>query len=388
MDRRLFLLALGAFATSMVAFLFAGLLPLIAEDTGITVAKAGYLVSAFSLAYAVGTPILSALSGAFDRRRVIGSALLFFIAGNLAAAMSASLLPLFLAQMIMGMSAGLFAATAQATAVLIAGPERRAAAVSTVVGGTTFAVAFGVPAGSLLAHAAGWRGAFLALAVIAAFCLAALWLWLPRNLRTASSTLMERVMVVRRPGVLPAIATTFVYLTGAFALIPYLGPLAIDGAGLAPEALPLVLLTYGIGAIIGNYASGRLADRLGPTRVVVFSMVAAALFALILSLLAGWTPEWLAGPLLVVLMVPWAAVGWAFLPAQASRLVSVAPELAHLTLALNASALYFGIGFGTLIGGQVLEAGGVASLGIVGAALPAAALLFVATGSGRRAAVA
>ncbi|WP_025030706.1 MFS transporter [Nitratireductor aquibiodomus] len=74
MDKRLFLLALGAFAVSTVAFVFAGLLPLIASDTGVTVAEAGYLVSAYSLAYAIGTPILSALTGAMNRRRVIALA--------------------------------------------------------------------------------------------------------------------------------------------------------------------------------------------------------------------------------------------------------------------------------------------------------------------------
>src|SRR5690606_36129355 len=114
MDKRLLLLALGAFATSTVAFVFAGLLPLIAEDAGVSVAEAGYLASAFSLSYAIGTPILSTLAGGMDRRRVITLALLFFAAGNLAAAMSAGGLPVFLAQIVMGMSAGLFAATAQA----------------------------------------------------------------------------------------------------------------------------------------------------------------------------------------------------------------------------------------------------------------------------------
>ncbi|WP_028032698.1 MFS transporter [Chelativorans sp. J32] len=380
MDRRLFLLALGAFATSMVAFLFAGLLPLIAEDTGITVPEAGYLVSAFSLAYAVGTPVLSTVSDSLDRRRLIGLALLFFAAGNLAAALAGSMLPLFLAQVVMGMSAGLFAATAQATAVLIAGPERRAVAISAVLGGTTFAVAFGAPAGSLLAHVVGWRGAFLALALIAAFCLAALWLRLPRDLRTAGSTLMERITVVRRPGVLSALAVTFLYLTGGFAVISYIGPLAIEGTGIARELLPFVLLAYGVGAILGNYASGRIADRLGPTRVVGFAMLAATCFALILSALAEWAPDKVAGPLLIALMVPWGFVGWTFPPAQASRLVAVAPELAHLTLALNVSAIYFGIGFGTLIGGRVLEMDGAAELGFVGAAFTASALLLLAAG--------
>ncbi|MFC6490645.1 MFS transporter, partial [Nitratireductor sp. GCM10026969] len=119
MDKRLFLLALGAFVTSTVAFVFAGLLPLIAEDVGVTVAQAGYLVSAFSLAYAIGTPVLSTLTGAMDRRRVIALALVFFVAGNLAAALSGRVPTLLAAQIVMGMAAGLFAATAQATAVFL-----------------------------------------------------------------------------------------------------------------------------------------------------------------------------------------------------------------------------------------------------------------------------
>ncbi|WP_309083140.1 MFS transporter [Chelativorans sp.] len=388
MDRRLFLLALGAFATSTVAFVFAGLLPLIAEDIGISVAEAGYLVSAFSLAYAVGTPVLSALTGAFDRRRVIGLALICFIAGNLAAGASASMLPLFLAQVVMGMSAGLFAATAQAAAVMLAGPERRAAAISAVVGGTTFAVALGAPAGSLFAQFVGWRGEFFALAVIGTFCLTALWLRLPRDLLATSSTLAERVMVIRRPGVFPAIVITFLYLAGGFTLIAYLGPVAIEGAGLSRAVLPAVLLAYGIGAIIGNYASGRLADRLGPTRVIVFAMIATASFALLISAVLRWAPEAAAGPLLVALVVPWGVVGWTFVPAQASRIVGAAPAVAHLTLALNASAIYLGIGFGSLVGGRVLETAGVESLGVVAAVFPTAALLLLAAGRARKARVA
>jgi len=116
MDRRLIWLAVGAFATSTVAFVFAGLLPLISASANISVAEAGRLMTVFSLAYAIGTPVLSTLFGGVDRRRVIAFALLCFIAGNAAAAASASYLGLLGAQIVMGAAAGLFASTAQATA--------------------------------------------------------------------------------------------------------------------------------------------------------------------------------------------------------------------------------------------------------------------------------
>ena len=90
MDRRLIWLAIGAFATSTVAFVFAGLLPLIADGVGTTVPKAGLLMTAFSLSYAIGTPILATVTGSVDRRRVIAFALAFFIAANLFAATAAS----------------------------------------------------------------------------------------------------------------------------------------------------------------------------------------------------------------------------------------------------------------------------------------------------------
>lgn len=377
MDKRLFLLGLGAFVVSTVAFVFAGLLPLIAADTGATIAQAGYLVSVYSLAYAVGAPVLAAATGAMDRRHVIALALVFFAAGNLAAGLSGSFAPLLAVQIAMGAAAGLFAATAQAAAVSLAGPDQRAAAISVVVGGTTFAVALGAPAGSALAHLFGWRGTFLTLGAVALACLAALWILLPRGLYAAPSTLVERLAVVRRPGVLRAVLVTFLYMAGGFTIIGYLGPLATEGGGLAPEMVPVMLLAFGVGAIAGNYTSGRLADRLGARRVVIGSMLAAMLSAVTVSAVAAFVPDTIAGPLLFALMVVWGFVGWAFAPAQASRLVGFAPDAAHLSLALNASAIYLGIACGAVIGGRVMEIAGVEALGVVGSVLPLAALALV-----------
>jgi predicted MFS family arabinose efflux permease len=375
MDGRLIWLATGAFSTSMMAFVFAGLLPLISASANISISDAGHLVTAYSLAYAIGTPILATLTGAIDRKRVIAGALLLFLVGNATAAASNSFIMLTTAQIIMGAAAGLYASTAQATAVMLAGVEHRAKAVATVVGGTTIAVALGAPLGSLIGNIAGWRATFLFVGLVALLCASVLSLRLPRGLPGVKLTLAERVLTIAKPGVLPALIVTFLYLTGAFVLICYMAPLATDGAGMSVTVVPAMMLAFGVGAVVGNYLSGRLTDRLGATRVVVFSLTAASTICIIVSLILQLLPSAIAGPLLIAVMVPWGIVGWTFPPAQASRIVALAPELTNLTLPLQMSAMYFGIASGSFLGGQVLKHAPASELGMVGAVFPLIALV-------------
>ena len=318
MDKRLVWLAVGSFVMSTVGFVFSSLLPSIAADAHITIPHAGHLITAFSLAYAIGAPTLSALAGATDRRRLLVAAMLTFVAGNAVAALSTSFATLLLAQIIMGAAAGLFAATAQATAVALAGPEHRALAISIVVGGTTFAVAIGAPLGSLVAAFWGWRGTFLSIACLAIVCAVVLWFRLPHGLKGTRLTMRERLQSVGKPGVLPSLLVTLLYLTGAFALISFLAPLAMEGAGLPALAMPAMLLAFGIGAVVGNLSSGYLADRIGATRVVVLSLLLASTVCLVISVSLKLLPPDIAGPLLIGLMVPWGIIGWAF-PAGAGQ---------------------------------------------------------------------
>jgi DHA1 family inner membrane transport protein len=366
MEQRLFWLAVGAFATSTMAFVFAGLLPLVSAATGVTISEAGHLATIYALAYAVGTPVLATLAGSFDRRRVIVAALVVFLVGVACAGVSRSYLGLALAQVVTGAAAGLFAATAQATAVTLAGVEHRARAVSVVVGGTTFAVALGAPIGALLGTLFGWRATFAFVGLLAAACAVILAARLPRGLAGVRLGLGERLLVVARPGVLPALATTLLYLTGSFIIISYMAPIAVEAAGLSPAAIPLMLLAFGVGAVAGNFGSGRLTDRVGAARVVTASLATSIASALLIFATVSLLPAAAAGPLVIAIMVPWGIGGWAFTPAQASRLVALAPELASLTLPLNISAIYFGIALGSLLGGRLLDAAPAANLPLAG----------------------
>jgi len=367
MDKRLIWLAVGSFTIGTEGFVMSSLLPAISADAGISLPQAGYLITAFALAYAIGAPVLTTLAGSIDRRRVIAATMALFVIGNLLAAASSSFALLLTARIIMALAAGLFAATAQATAVSLAGPEHRARAISIIVGGTTVAVALGAPLGALIGTALGWRGTFLSVAVLGAIAAAILWLKLPRGLKGTRLALSERLTAAVRPGIFPSLVTTFLCLTGAFVVFSYIAPLAMEGTGLGAAALPGMLLAFGIGAAIGNLGSGYVADRFGATQTVIIVLGLNAIALVMFSVIPLFVPRPLAGLLLIAAMVPWGIIGWAFPPAQASHIVGVSPDLAPITLSLNNSALYLGIAFGSFIGGEVLRYGSPVELGFVAA---------------------
>ena len=151
MNKRLFWLALGTFAIGAEGFVISSLLPQIAHDTDVGLVAAGYLVVAFALTYAIGAPILTALTGTRDRRIVLAGSALVFAAGALGASLSHGYAVLLASRMVIACAAGLYAATAQATAVAISPKDHRARAISVIVGGTSLAVAFGAPLGAFIA---------------------------------------------------------------------------------------------------------------------------------------------------------------------------------------------------------------------------------------------
>ncbi|MBN9075081.1 MAG: MFS transporter [Rhizobiales bacterium 65-79] len=376
MDKRIFWLAVGSFTISTEGFVVSSLLPDIAADSGISIPLAGYLITAFALAYALGGPILATLTGRQERRPVIIWTMAFFVLGNLMAAFGSSFETLLGARVVMALAAGLFAATAQATAVAMVDGHHRARAIAVVVGGTTVAVALGAPLGALIGAAIGWRGTFMAIAALGTLAGVVLWWRLPRGLSGTPLTLRQRVAGVARPGVLPMLLTTLFTLTGAFTVFSYIAPLAMQGAGLSELALPAVLLAFGVGAVAGNIAGGQAADRFGATRTVCWSLALGAAALIVFSAIPA-LPHAYAGPLLVAAMVPWGVIGWAFPPAQASRLLAIAPDDAPVVLSLNGSALYLGVALGSVVGAEVLRVGSPADLGWVGALFPLIGLAIV-----------
>src|SRR6266545_2778503 len=117
-------LALGGFAIGTEGFMVAGLLPDIARDLHVSIPAAGQLVTAFSLTYALGSPLLAVATGGLDRRRLLMLSMGMFALGNLVAAMATSYGALLAARIALALAAGTYMPAASAYAAASAAPER------------------------------------------------------------------------------------------------------------------------------------------------------------------------------------------------------------------------------------------------------------------------
>lgn len=372
---RLVWLSLGMFAIGSELFMIAGLLPLIAMDTGVSVAGAGQLLTLSSLVYALSSPVTATLTAGFDRRRVLLGSLAGFLLACLMAAASTGFAMLAGARVLLALSAGLFSPAALAFAGAYAALEQRGRALAVVVGGVSTAVALGAPLGTLIGTGLGWRFTFLAVAGLAAAAWLGIALRLPGQPSAPGISLGDRLRTAMRRDVALALLTTLFWGMGGFAVYTYTAPLMQSAAGWQGARVGVVLLAFGLGAVAGTALGGALADRVSPARLQ--RMVLLALIALngAISLTALLLdPSWAAALALTVIYAAWGVAGWMFHPPQQVRLMNLAPRAVPVALSLNQSAMYLGMAAGGITGGLTLRLGSPAYLGWAGAACQLAAL--------------
>jgi predicted MFS family arabinose efflux permease len=368
-----FWLAVAAFAIGTESFVIAGLLPVIAADMQISVAATGQLVTVYALAYAVGSPILAVTFNNLDRRNVLILALCCFIAGNLLAVAAATFVMLMASRMLMALGAGLCMPTAIGVAVAIAPPERRGRAVALVTSGITVATVVGVPLGSLIGNAFGWRATFGLVAVLGAVALAGLLFGLPRGLPRTTATLGQRLAVARHGAVLYALATTTLWAIGGFTVFTYLS-VPLRGLGFNASDISFALLIFGSAAAIGNMLGGILADRIGSVPTATLGLAGMAMTLILQSIALKFTSPEHARYILLLLLFCWGIAGWTFYPAQVANIMRIDPQASMIALSLNASAMYLGFAIGGATGGIVLSVWGPSDLGWIGGCSVAAAL--------------
>jgi len=374
-------LTLGAFAIGTEGFMIAGLLPALAHDLDVGLPAAGHLVTAFSLAYAIGAPVLAVLTAGLERKRLLAVAMGGFALANLLAALAPGYAGLMGARLLLALSAASFMPAAGGYAAGLGGPERQGRALSMVIGGLTVAIIAGVPLGVLLGAAFGWRATFLGVGATAAFSLVGILAWLPRQPPSVIASLGERMALAKRADVLSVLAASVLTVASTFTVYTYLGVFMQAVTGLGPRGLAMVLLVFGVASAVGIRIGGSAADHWGARRTVICGCGLVLLAYLALAL--GAALEQAAMGVLLPAIVLWGFASWGVMTAQQARLVTLAPDLAPVSLSLNSSAIYLGSATGTAVGALLIADGAVRMLGEVAAFIALTALLTV-LGSGRR----
>ncbi|OEO28844.1 hypothetical protein VW23_002785 [Devosia insulae DS-56] len=377
-------LFLATFCIGTTEFVIAGLLPEISRDLTLTIPTAGYLVTAYALGVAVGGPIISMLTSRFPRKPMILLLMGIFVAGHLFGALATNYLMLMTARIVISFSHGSFFGLALVIAASLVSEERRGRAGALVFAGITVANVLGAPGGTAIGNALGWRATFWIIAGIA--CLAAL--FMARSLpddsaRHERSNLRDQVRVLGRQMVFTSFLMMGLLTVAVFTTFTYIAPSLIDVTRVAPDMIAWILLGFGVGATVGVFLGGRLAD-IAPGRTLIAglllqSLAFVALFALNRSPLA-----------MVVLLPIWGCVNFMsgqILQARVLKGAAAAPELAST---LISSMFNFGIAGGATLGAVTLTSGlGYAQLPLVGAGIAIAntALAIVVTQLDRKALV-
>lgn len=362
-------LALGTFAVGTESFMIAGLLPGMAADLSVSLAAAGQLVTAFALAYALGSPLLTAATGNVPRRELLIAAMLAFSAANVLAFVAPGYWELLMARILLAAAAGLYVPAANAVASATAAPGRRGKALAIVNGGLSLAIAIGVPMGAWLGGTAGWRATFGGVAALAALAAAGLAYGLPRDFGAglAIATLAERLRTASRPVVLRTLLVTTLWAMASYTTYTYLAAFADRAAGVHGAGLGFILFGWGVAAAAGLALSARVIDRIGAGAVIKPALLASTASFIVLSLSTHLAQRHALTPVLLAILV-WGVAHWAFFPAQQTTLAEVAGTASTpIVLSLNASFMYLGFSLGAGLGSLVIAWGSVANLGFASA---------------------
>ncbi|SNQ49367.1 Arabinose efflux permease family protein [Frankia canadensis] len=368
------LLAAGTFTLGVDAFVLAGLLPTIADDLHVRISTAGQLTTIFSITYAVGSPVIAALTGRWDRRVLLGAGLALFLLGMAGQALAPSYAVMAAGRAVAAIGAAAFQSNAYVMAGVLAGPERRGRALAAVTAGTSLSTVLGVPFGVLVGQTFSWRAVLWTIAALAAVT-AVLVPRLPKA-HVPPTSLRTRLGVLIRPPVLVLLVTTVLVVASSLLLVIYL-PVVL-GMDEGDRRLVVVLLAFGVGSIAGNRLVGRLVDSRGALGVLLVGMAGVGVsYAVMVGVRTWFVPA-------LAVAVAVGAFGGLTITPQQHRLFAVAPDVSTVALGLNGSAIYLGAALGAALGGVALDAVGAWAVPATAALLAAAALALIVLGAPER----
>ena len=373
----LWALMFGNLAIGTGVMIVAGVLSELATDLSISPPVAGQLISVAALVMALGAPIAAAATSRFDRRLLLTATLVWYAAGLIVSALAVTFAQLLVLRMVTVISAAIFTPQAAATAALLASPETRGRAMAFTFLGWSIASVFGVPVGSWLSGAFGWRVAFIVTGLLSAAGGLAVMLTLPAGLRVERLSLRSWIEVARHPLLPSVLLVTALMASGQFGVFAFIAPYLLWLVGADANGRALALAWFGVFGLIGNVLVARRIDALGADRAVQLTLISVLVGVALLP----------AGKDLVVVaalaLAVWGLGLFGSNSAQQVRLAGIAPPLASASIALNTSSIYLGQAIGTAGGGVVYAHTGIDYLSWFGLALIVLALA-VSVAVGRR----
>lgn len=273
-------LAMTGFICILTETLPAGLLPQITEGLGVSESLAGQMVTVYALGSLLAAIPLTIATSAWRRRTVLLSTIIGFLAFNSVTAISSNYTLTLIARFFAGVAAGLAWSLLAGYARRMVSLHQQGKAMAIAMVGTPIALSLGVPMGTWLGAQIGWRSAFWIMSILTLVLIGWVLMKVPDYPGKKKGDHIPLLRVLSTSGVRPVLAVVIAWMLAHNILYTYIAPF-IHSAGM-PDSVDLVLLVFGLAALVGIWVAGKLVDRL--LRMAV--LISLAAFGLV-SLLFG-----------------------------------------------------------------------------------------------------
>jgi predicted MFS family arabinose efflux permease len=361
---------LGVMGIISTEFGIIGILPEVAASYHITIARAGYLLSAFAFTIFLTGPFTVLATSGINRRKMMLAALAVFLASNVVSAFAPPFWLLLVLRIIPAFLHPVFFSAAIGAVLKVAKPAEQHKLLGIVIGGVAVTQVSIIPLSSYLAGVYGWQSSFVLQGGISLLALVGIRAFIPDMPVTEKKSYGSQLAILKEPTFLLSIAFTVCLIAAWFSTYSYFADYLSQAKLLTPPQISLMLLLFGVTGVVANWLAGRFLARNVPLTTAFF-----LLGTLLLPLMLAYSGNRFSVQLAVVAL--WGIMyGPCFLTALA-YVLQAAPDAPEFANSLQASFGNLGVSLGTVLGGWFVATHGIVNLPWVGAAFGVLALLLM-----------
>ncbi|MFC5181441.1 MFS transporter [Actinomadura harenae] len=364
---------MGIFSIVTTEILPVGLLTSIGSGFTVSDGTAGLMMTMPGYLAAVAAPVLTVATARLDRRLMLCACMLLLAVANVLAATAPAFWAMLLSRVLVGVVIGGFWSIAAGLADRLVAPSQVRRATAVIFSSVPLGSVFGVPLGTLIGDAAGWRTSFAVMAALSLTVLLALAVVLPPLPAGRATRLTVLRGALRSGGTWRALVFTVLIVLAHFGAYTYVTPFLKQVTHAPPTAF---LLVYGVAGVAGNFLGGLTVAR----RPVLTSAAAATLIASATLALPTFGDDTVGAAVLLTL---W-GIGYGAVPVCSQAWFAAAtPETPEAASVLFTASFQATLSTGALAGGLVVDRTSPSTVMLLGGATAALMLLVLLTRRGQ-----